>query len=171
MDPLQERLARLGLEAIGDRGFALAGSHAVELHGMAARESEDIDLFSERRGSPDDVADDLIARYVNQGFAVKVLLRTPDLVQLEVTDTDGSVCKVDLGVSWRARPPVQLDVGPALDPEDAVAGKMDALFNRWAPRDFLDIDSILRSGARIGSFPHVITHAGTGGAGTTSSLP
>jgi hypothetical protein len=39
MDPLQERLARLGLEAIGDRGFALAGGHAVELHSMATRDS------------------------------------------------------------------------------------------------------------------------------------
>jgi len=39
-----------------------------------------------------------------------------------------------------------LDVGPVLHPDDAVAGKMDALFNRWAPRDFLDVDTILASG-------------------------
>lgn len=145
MDPLQERLARLGLEAIGKRGFALAGGHAVEVHGMANRQSEDIDLFATDRGSPDEVADNLIAKYASVGFAVKVLVRTRDLVQLEVTDHDGSVCKVDLGVSWRAQQPVQLDIGPALHPDDAVAGNMDALFNRWAPRDFLDIDSILRS--------------------------
>jgi hypothetical protein len=53
---------------------------------------------------------------------------------------------VDLGVFWRARAPVMLDVGPVLHPDDAVAGKMDALFNRWAPRDFLDVDAILASG-------------------------
>lgn len=47
---------------------------------------------------------------------------------------------------WRARAPVILDVGPVLHPDDAVAGKMDALFNRWAPRDFLDVDTILASG-------------------------
>lgn len=47
---------------------------------------------------------------------------------------------------WRAHAPVLLDVGPVLHPDDAVAGKMDALFNRWAPRDFLDVDSILNSG-------------------------
>ncbi len=146
MDQLQERLARLGLETIGERGFVLAGGHAVELHGMANRKSEDIDLFATERGSPDEVADDLIAKYTGLGFTVKVLLRTRDLVQLEVADRDGSICKVDLGVSWRARQPVQMEVGPALHPDDAVAGKMDALFNRWAPRDFLDIDSILRSG-------------------------
>lgn len=113
---------------------------------MANRQSEDIDLFAPERGSPDEVADDLIAKYASLGFTVKVLVRTRDLVQLEATDHDGGICKVDLGVSWRARQPVQLDVGPALHPDDAVAGKMDALFNRWAPRDFLDVDSILRSG-------------------------
>ena len=49
-------------------------------------------------------------------------------------------------VAARARSPVLLDVGPVLHPDDAVAGKMDALFNRWAPRDFLDVDAILASG-------------------------
>src|ERR1017187_3476331 len=75
-----------------------------------------------------------------------VSLRTDDLVQMEVTDAQDRGCKVDLGVFWRARAPVMLDVGPVLHPDDAVAGKMDALFNRWAPRDFLDVDTILASG-------------------------
>ncbi|MEV5412568.1 hypothetical protein AB0K60_27505 [Thermopolyspora sp. NPDC052614] len=39
-----------------------------------------------------------------------------------------------------------LEIGPVLHPDDAVAGKMDALFNRWAPRDFLDVQAILSSG-------------------------
>ncbi len=52
MDQLQERLARIGLEVLGGRGFVLGGGHAVELHGMASRLSEDIDLFSPVRGSP-----------------------------------------------------------------------------------------------------------------------
>lgn len=39
-----------------------------------------------------------------------------------------------------------LEVGPLLHPDNAVAGKMDALFNRWAPRDFIDVEAILRSG-------------------------
>lgn len=47
---------------------------------------------------------------------------------------------------WRAHAPVILEIGPVLHPDDAVAGKMDALCNRWAPRDFLDIDAILTSG-------------------------
>lgn len=71
----------------------MGGGHAVELHGMGARPSEDIDLFTAERGGPAAVADDLIVAY-----------------------------------------------------EHAVAGKMDALYNRWAPRDFLDVAAILASG-------------------------
>jgi len=103
-------------------------------------------LFSAVRGSPATVADDLSDAYRREGFAVRVSLRTDDLVQMEVTDAQGRGCKVDLGVFWRARVPVRLGIGPVLHPDDAVAGKMDALFNRWAPRDFLDIDTILASG-------------------------
>jgi Nucleotidyl transferase AbiEii toxin, Type IV TA system len=146
MDPLQERLTRAGLRVIGNRGFVLGGGHAVELHGMAARPSEDIDLFSAERGSPAAVADDLISAYEHEGFSVSVRLRTADLVQMDVADAQGESCQVDLGVFWCAHAPVLLDVGPVLHPDDAVAGKMDALFNRWAPRDFLDVDSILNSG-------------------------
>lgn len=65
---------------------------------------------------------------------------------MELTDAQDRGCKVDPGVFWRARAPVILDVGPVLHPDDAVAGKVDALFNRWAPRDFLDVDTILASG-------------------------
>jgi hypothetical protein len=51
---------------------------------------------------------------------------------MTVTYPDGHAAKVDLGVFWRSRSPVLLEVGPVLHPDDAVAGKMDALFNRWA---------------------------------------
>ncbi|GAA4227861.1 hypothetical protein GCM10022254_16590 [Actinomadura meridiana] len=146
MDRFQHQLAGLALEVVGDRGFVLGGGHAVQIHGMGARFSEDIDLFSSRRGTPGQVADDVIAGYLGQGLRVEVVRRTPDLVQMTVADSDGHACKVDLGVFWRAHAPVILEIGPVLHPDDAVAGKMDALFNRWAPRDFLDIDAILASG-------------------------
>lgn len=146
MDELQEHLARIGLRVIAGRGFVLGGGHAIELHGMGTRPSEDVDLFSPERGSPGMVADDLIDEYAREGFKVAVRLRTPDLVQMEIADVRGGRCNVDLGVFWQARSPVLLDVGPVLHPDDAVAGKMDALFNRWAPRDFLDVDAILASG-------------------------
>jgi hypothetical protein len=46
VDPFHERLARVALEHIGRFGFALAGGHAVQAHGMVERPSEDVDLFT-----------------------------------------------------------------------------------------------------------------------------
>jgi predicted nucleotidyltransferase component of viral defense system len=146
MDAFQERLARIALEAVGDRGFVLGGGHAVQLHGMAARLSEDIDLFSADRGRPAEVEADVAAAFRRHQLTVTVTRRTSDLVQMMVSGPDGETCKVDLGIFWRAREPVVLDVGPVLHPDDAAAGKMDALFNRWAPRDFLDVYAIHVSG-------------------------
>jgi hypothetical protein len=39
-----------------------------------------------------------------------------------------------------------MDIGPVLHPDDVMAGKMDALYNRAAARDFLDIDAAIASG-------------------------
>ncbi|MFA1549661.1 nucleotidyl transferase AbiEii/AbiGii toxin family protein [Actinomadura chokoriensis] len=102
MDRFQHRLAGIALEVVGDRGFVLGGGHAVQLHGMGTRPSEDIDLFSSQRGSPEQVADDVIAAYTQQGLRVEVARRTPDLVQMTVADSNGHACKVDLGVFWQA---------------------------------------------------------------------
>jgi predicted nucleotidyltransferase component of viral defense system len=146
MDAFQERLARIALDAVGDRGFVLGGGHAVQLHGMAARPSEDIDLFSVDRGGPAAVEADVVTAFRRNQFTVTVTRRTPDLVQMMVSGPHGETCKVDLGVFWRAREPVVLEIGPVLHPDDAAAGKMDALFNRWAPRDFLDVYAIQTSG-------------------------
>lgn len=52
MDDLQKQLARIALSAIAERGFALGGGHAVQLHGMGSRPSEDIDPFSTHHGGP-----------------------------------------------------------------------------------------------------------------------
>jgi hypothetical protein len=50
MDQLQHRLARIALEIVGSRGFVLGGGHAVQLHGMGARPSEDIGPSGESGG-------------------------------------------------------------------------------------------------------------------------
>lgn len=43
MDGLESRLARIGLKVASAYGFVLGGGHAVQIHGMGARPSEDID--------------------------------------------------------------------------------------------------------------------------------
>ena len=46
MDPFHERLAQVGLAALGRYGFALAGGYAVQAHGLLERPSEDVDMFT-----------------------------------------------------------------------------------------------------------------------------
>ena len=38
-----------------------------------------------------------------------------------------------------------MDIGPVLHADDVMAGKVDALYNRAAARDFLDIDAAITS--------------------------
>jgi hypothetical protein len=39
-----------------------------------------------------------------------------------------------------------LEIGPVLDPRDAVANKMGALWSRGEARDYIDIDTAIQSG-------------------------
>ncbi len=66
--------------------------------------------------------------------------------RLLVLSADGGPDKLEMSADWRAHPPVLLEIGPVLHPDDAVANKMCALFGRALPRDFLDIDAAFTSG-------------------------
>lgn len=70
MDPRQHELAHIALQIVGNRGFVLGGGHAVALHGMGSRPSEDVDLFSDTRGTPGEVADDVISAFEHAGLTV-----------------------------------------------------------------------------------------------------
>lgn len=59
---------------------------------------------------------------------------------------DGRATDRDLGVDWRAHPPVRLEAVPVLSIDDAVGNKVEALFSRAMTCDFLDVDAIRCSG-------------------------
>ncbi|MGH3719911.1 MAG: nucleotidyl transferase AbiEii/AbiGii toxin family protein [Pseudonocardiaceae bacterium] len=148
MDVLHELAARVGLAATGRFGFALAGGYAVQLHGFLERPSEDVDLFtvSQAESSFDEAVSAAVAAYLAVGLAVEIMRRDPAFTRLVLTDDQGRRVRVELGIDWRAHPPVQLDIGPVLHPDDAVANKLAALYGRAADRDYVDIDAVLRSG-------------------------
>jgi hypothetical protein len=43
--PFHRRLAEIGLAAIAEFGFVLAGGYAISANGMGDRPSQDIDMF------------------------------------------------------------------------------------------------------------------------------
>ena len=149
-EPLHLVLAEIGLRAGGPFGFALAGGHAVAAHGIIDRPSEDVDLFADwqRRADFPTAVDAVIDAFENEGFDVVVDLRLETFARLHVSqaaDRDQQH-RVELVANWRAQPPVEMQIGPVLHPDDVMAGKMDALYNRAAARDFIDIDAAITRG-------------------------
>ena len=147
MDAFQQLLARVGLDAAERYGFALAGGYAVQAAGFLQRPSEDIDLFTvwERRAEFEAAAAAIVNAYRHVGLRVEAERRHDTFVRLTVSD-GGQTAKVELGVDIRANEPVRISVGPVLHPDDAVANKVRALYDRALARDFIDIDAVLRSG-------------------------
>jgi Nucleotidyl transferase AbiEii toxin, Type IV TA system len=150
VDHVHERLADLGLQAAGRYGFALAGGYAVQAHGFLTRPSDDVDLFTawERRDDFDVAVTAIVNIYQANGYLVEIIQHFDTFARLTVSDPDlpDTSRKVELAANWRAQPPIMMDIGPVLHPDDVVAGKMSALYTRAEPRDFLDIDAVIVSG-------------------------
>jgi hypothetical protein len=147
VDAFHEKLARTGLAVAQRYGFALAGGYAVQAAGFLMRPTEDIDLFTawERRADFDVAVTAVVDAYRAEGLGVETERTHDTFVRLTVTDGD-QTAKVELAVDSRANEPILMTVGPVLHPDDAVAKKMRALYERAFPRDFIDIDAAIQSG-------------------------
>ncbi|QSB12561.1 nucleotidyl transferase AbiEii/AbiGii toxin family protein [Natronosporangium hydrolyticum] len=149
MDPFHQRLARVALEAAAGYGFCLAGGYAVQAHGFVDRVSKDVDLFTTMAATSDFPAaqNAVVAALRADGLEVAIEREGTSFARLAVTDPGpGTVSTVELGMDWRAYPPVQLAIGPVLHPADAVANKLCALFGRAEVRDYIDVHGVLEDG-------------------------
>ncbi len=124
-------LARIGLDAGERYGFALAGGYAMQAAGFLKRPTDDIDLFTawERRGDFETAAQAIVDAYLAAGLSVQAERRHDTFTRLTVSD-GVQTAKVELGVDVRANEPVRISIGPVLHPDDAVANKMRALYER-----------------------------------------
>ena len=147
VDAFHQGLARIGLDAGERYGFALAGGYAVQAAGFLKRPTEDIDLFTawERRGEFETAASAIVDAYLAAGLSVQAERRHDTFTRLSVSD-GVQTATVELGVDMRAHEPVRISIGPVLHPDDAVANKMRAIYERAHACDFIDIDAVLRSG-------------------------
>jgi hypothetical protein len=128
MDPFHEQLARVGLDATGPFGFALAGGYAVQAHGFLSRMPADVDLFAEAGAKFDfrAAAHAVIGAYEREGLQVRAEVLTDSFARLDVSSASDQA-KVELGLDWRKNQPIILAVGPVLHPDDAVANKVCAV--------------------------------------------
>ena len=141
---------RVVARTLGDRGFALGGGYALQAHGITDRPSKDLDNYTEKMDSAvfDSAERDLQRALADAGYEVETLKRD-DWFRALVVSRAGSSEKlvIDLGYDYRQNPPVHINgIGPVLDLEDVVTGKIRAFWTRGAERDFYDVDRILASG-------------------------
>lgn len=133
LTPLQERVAALVAGLPESDGFILAGGAALAAHGLLQRATRDLDFF----GMPEqqDQVHELAAAFEracrDHGFDVRRERDADAFIRLTVEDgTD--TCEVDTRL------------GPACDLRELGANKVLAIFDRAAPRDFVDLAELTK---------------------------
>lgn len=145
---LQRDVTSTILGSIGDHGFVLAGSGAIREHGIVDRLTHDVDLFTDQFDPErfSDAIESATAALQGAGYTVVEQHRDALFAHLDITTPDGRTTDVDFGYDWRGSQPANLQVGPVLSADDAVASKVGAVYTRGEPRDFIDLDAIRSSG-------------------------
>ena len=148
------QVAAIALRAAAPHGFALGGGNALIAHGVIDRATQDVDVFSDEQGGVAAAADAVDAALCEAGFGTERRDETASLADIFygigeglaewiVTAPGGEQMLLQLAYFDRARKPVVMDVGPVLDLEDVVGGKMCALASRVEPRDYVDVAAAL----------------------------
>jgi predicted nucleotidyltransferase component of viral defense system len=147
-------VAAIALRAAAPHGFALGGGNALIAHGIIDRFTQDVDVFSDEQGGVEAAADAVDAALREAGFETERRDKTGGLADIFygmseglaewiVTGPDGDQMMLQMAYFDRARRPVTMDVGPVLDLEDVIGGKVCALASRIEPRDYVDTAAAL----------------------------
>jgi len=143
------QVAAAVLRAAASHGFALGGGNALIAHGIIDRVTQDVDVFSDQQGGVEAAAGAVGAALVDAGFGIERRDKTgglddifygmgDGLAEWIVTAPSGEQMLLQMAYFERARRPVIMDIGPVLDLEDVVGGKVCALASRVEPRDYVD---------------------------------
>jgi hypothetical protein len=151
---LHRRVAAVALAAAGQHGFALGGGNALLAHGVISRPTQDVDLFTDQEHGVEAAAGAVEAALRNAGFEPERQDQAAGLADMfpgmgeglaewMVTAPGGEQMVLQLAYFDRGRDPVATDIGPVLDLEDVVGGKVCALASRVEPRDYADVAAAL----------------------------
>jgi Nucleotidyl transferase AbiEii toxin, Type IV TA system len=143
------QVATIALRAAVPHGFALGGGNALIAHGIVDRFTQDVDVFSDQEGGVEAAAGAVEVALRDAGFGTERRDKAgglPDifygmgegLAEWIVTAPSGEQMLLQMAYFDRARMPVIMDIGPVLDLEDVVGGKVCALVSRVEPRDYVD---------------------------------
>jgi len=153
-DPFQRRVVSIALDVAKQYGFALGGGCAWIAHDLVHRVTEDVDLFTDRDAAVQPGLAAVCTALEKAGFQVEEVPGWTELGEtfegfeeafgeLVVSDGAGQV-RLSLACLPRIRPPLVLDIGPVLHPDDLIASKACALATRAEVRDFVDVAAALK---------------------------
>ena len=151
---LHGQVAAIALRAAAAYGFALGGGNALIAHGIIDRSTQDVDVFSDEEGAVEAAADAVEAALRDEGLGTERRDKTAGLSDIFygmgeglaewiITARSGEQMMLQMAYFERTRSPIIMDVGPVLDLEDVIGGKVCALASRVEPRDYVDTAAAL----------------------------
>jgi hypothetical protein len=155
VDKLHGQVAAIALRAAAAYGFALGGGNALIAYGIIDRSTQDVDVFSDEEGAVEAAADAVEAALRDEGFGTERRDKAgglsdifygmgEGLAEWVITARSGEQMMLQMAYFDRTRSPIIMDVGPVLDLEDVIGGKVCALASRAEPRDYIDAAAALR---------------------------
>lgn len=154
LNEFHRKVAAVALGVAGARGFALGGGNALIAHGIVARPTEDVDIFTDDESAVQTAANEVEAALLAAGLAVEREDHSGGLAEIfpgmgdglaewNVAEPGGRQTVLQLAYFERSQDPVIMDVGPVLAIEDVLGGKVCALAGRFEARDYIDTAAAL----------------------------
>ena len=151
---LQREVAAIALKVAAEHGFVLGGGNALILHGIVERYTADVDLVTDQPAGVEAAAAAVEEALLTAGFRAERQDRDSGLgeafygfdaglAEWVVTSPRGEQTVLQIAHFDRSRAPVSMDVGPVLNPLDAIASKVRAFATRAEERDVIDVAAAL----------------------------
>jgi hypothetical protein len=151
---LQRDVAAAAHKVAAAHGFVLGGGNALILHGIIDRYTADVDLVTDQPAGVEAAAAAVQEALTAAGYRAERQDRDSGLSEVfygfdaglaewVVTGPGGEQTVLQITYFDRSRAPVTTDVGPVLDPLDAIASKVRAFATRAEERDVIDVAAAL----------------------------
>jgi hypothetical protein len=154
IDEAHRRIIAVIQPVLEKYGFGLAGGNALRVHGLSTRPTRDVNMFTAREGAIKPAVPEVEAALRAAGFEAKFDNRGNHLIR-DYDDYDaqwlvtvgGRRIVLHLHVDETYGPPVVVSgIGPVIDAEEVLGGKVIALVMRADARDFADVFEAMQKG-------------------------
>jgi hypothetical protein len=140
----QLEVARLFFSLPASEGFVLAGGAALVAQHLTVRPTQDLDFFTDVAADVAAARAELTAAAQAREWTVGTVQEGETFCRLQVTGPEALLVDIALD-STPGQPPTMSVAGPTYAPRELAARKVVALFDRYAPRDFVDVFALTQT--------------------------